>query len=113
MIAVTTMPITAMSIAVAATAIPSVSAPAAVPAAVIPRSSADEEPVHEPVRPIVAVRGAGVGIVGVIAPLADRSGIDHGNGDDRRADSNFFFNILSVCRCRKGQGQQHCHQNQA
>jgi hypothetical protein len=55
----------AAAIAIAA-ATPSMTAPA------VPRSDTDEDAAVKPVRAVIAVRCAGVGVIGVIAPLAIR-----------------------------------------
>jgi hypothetical protein len=114
----------------AATAIPTTMPPAAAtpaamaPTPVKPRARANEDAAIEPIRPIVPVRGAGVGVVGIIAPLADRGTINYRSGNNRGSDSNIIrivhiliwiarILILGRCRCRQGHSKQCCQNNQA
>jgi hypothetical protein len=86
------------------------------PAPVIPRPGANKDAAVEPIRPVVPVRGAGIRVVSVIAPLADRGTINYGSGNNRRADSNILIVhilILGHRRCCQGHSQQSCQQNQA
>ena len=81
------------------------------PAAVEPRTCADEEAAVEPLRPVKAVRGAGVRVVRVIAPIANRGTVDLGGHCDRGANAN-PYSYLGICRGRERQGQKHSEQNQ-
>ena len=47
---------------------------AAAPVTMTPRAGADEEAIHEPVRPVIAVRGASIRSVWVVAVFAHRRG---------------------------------------
>ena len=88
------------------------SIPAApVPATVVPRAGADENSAVEPLRPVIAIWGACIGVIRVIAPLADRGTVDHGSGHDCGTDPNSHLN-LGICACRKGQSKEHRQQNQ-
>ena len=113
---------------VAATISPSATTTALVPAAIgpammtptvsptpaVPRPDAEEYPVIKPVRCVVAVWGAGIGIIRVEAPIADRWPVDHGCGNNDGTDSNIIriFNILGYRRRRQRHSQQSCQQNQ-
>ena len=87
--------------------IPSVSvAPAPQPPRTVePRASPDEDATREPVRPIVAVRRASVGIISVVAVLADRrpGGVARPN-----VDANSHTHL----RLRKGKRHDHHHRQQ-
>ena len=83
-------------------------APAMTPSPAVPRSGAYEEAAIKPVWPIKAVWGAGVGIVGVIAPLADRRTVDVGSGDHGGTNTNIRLDILGHCRYRKRRREKHC-----
>jgi hypothetical protein len=84
-----------------------VTVPSAAPAPAIPRAYAKKHPVHEPIRSVKAVGRAGIGIVRVVAPLADRGTVFHGSGNKRRTNSNIFLDILGHCRYCERQSQQH------
>jgi hypothetical protein len=88
----------------------SATVPAAAPAPAPPWAYADEQSVIEPSRPVKAVGSTGIGVIGVIAPFADRRSVNHGSGNKRRADSNIFLNILILgyCRYREWQNQERC-----
>jgi hypothetical protein len=112
---ITATSITAMAVAAvtptAVTPAPaSVAIPAAVPAPAPPWTYADKQSVVEPSGPVKAVGSAGVGIVRVIAPIANRRSVNHGSGNKRRADSYILVNIfiLGYCRYRERQNQEHC-----
>lgn len=70
-----------------------------VPAPTVPRADADEEAAYEPVRSVITVRRASVGVVRVVAPVADRGTINVRGVTDRRADSDADSD-LGICRCR-------------
>jgi hypothetical protein len=56
---------------------------------VIPRSCADEDAVYEPARAIVAIRSAGIRIIGVITIGANWSSADaDANGTNSDSDNN-------------------------
>jgi hypothetical protein len=82
------------------------------PTPAVPRPYAEEHAAVEPTWPVIAVGCAGIGIVRVIAPCADRRTVDHGSSDKRGTDSYIFLDILSHCRHRERHSQQHCNQNQ-
>ena len=72
-----------------------------------PRAGADEDAADEIVRPVVAVRRTGVGIVAVVTVGADRRGTDGAvNGANPDADAN-----LRVGAARRGEKQdpQQCN----
>jgi len=75
------------------------------PVAVIPGSSADENAVHEPVRAVVAVRGAGVRIVAVITIGADRSGAHDDGGSDANTDADTNLGV-SAALCGEEQNSE-------
>jgi len=52
---------------------------------VIPRTRPDKESIHEPVWPVVAIRGTGIGIIVVIAVFTDRR-----PGNITRPDANSY-----------------------
>jgi hypothetical protein len=124
--------ITVATTSAVAAATPSTSAPAimAVPAVVIPRAYADEHAAVEPLRPVIAIRSARVGVIGVVAPFTNRRGIVRGrinhlwtDTDLRhvssigcissvRADFNPNCN-LGLGHRRERQSHNHCQQNQA
>jgi beta-lactamase regulating signal transducer with metallopeptidase domain len=104
---------------------PTAISPTVSSAPAVPRTNADEDTAVEPIRPIVAVRSAGIGVIGVITPWADRLCVDHRGGNDRRTDSHFVrilivlilivlvvLIVLGDCRCRKRNGQKRCNENQ-
>jgi hypothetical protein len=102
----------AVAATVAISATIAIAAPA-VPAPSVPRAGADEHAAVEPVRTVIAVRGASIGIILVIAPrairgavVADISGINHCGAD---ADSNSDLGA----RRYSGERQNHkrCQQN--
>jgi len=107
----------------AATAIPSVPAipaatiPTMTPSPAIPRPGSDEDPAIEPIRPVVAVRDAGIGVVRIIAPRADRGSVGLRRRGSRRIGYGIriirILLILSRCRYRQRNSQQGCQQNQA
>jgi hypothetical protein len=82
------------------------------PTPAVPWSSADEDAAIKPVRPIEAVRSAGVRIIGVIAPLADWRTVDDGSGHHGGTNADILFDILGHCRYRKWRCEKHCKQNQ-
>ncbi len=115
----TTVCVSATSIATAAIATPAVAVSTAtvpaVPATAIPavpRAYADEHAAVEPLRAVIAVRGAGVGVIGVIAPFTDRRTVIVRCGNDVGADSDSHA-YLGICRNCKRHGQEHRKQNQA
>jgi hypothetical protein len=74
-------------------------------AAVIPRASADEHAAYKPVRSVIAIRRAGVGIISVIAIRAD------GSCTDARihwADADAHGNLRVCGPRRKQQNPQQC-----
>jgi hypothetical protein len=91
---------------------PAITPATTVPAAVIPWPGTDKDATKEPARPVIAIWRASIGIIGVIAPLADWGTVNLGSGNDRGADSNIHPDILSPCRYRERHSQQHCQKNQ-
>jgi len=89
-----------------------VAAPAVSKAPSVPRADTDEEAAVKPLRPVVSVGRAGVGVVRVVAPIADGRTVGIRGFSDRRANSDTHSH-LGVCRCRERQSQKHCEQNEA
>ena len=113
-ISATSVAIAAASVSVAATAVAAATAPAMMPAPSVPRANADEDAAVEPVRSVIAIRGAGVGVVGVVAPLAVRRTIRHRSINDRGANPHSDCHLgVCVCRQRQWQSQNHREQNQS
>ena len=66
--------------------------------AVEPRAGADEDAVHEVVRAVEAVGGAGVRIITVVAIGADRGGTDRdSHGTNANADTNADLRVGTAC----------------
>ena len=82
------------------------------PAPAVPRADADEEAAAEPLRSVIAIRGAGVGVIRVVAPIANRGAVNVGGGNDRGTDAH-SHRYLGICRGRERQSQKHREQNQA
>ncbi len=63
--------------------------------AAVPRARTDEHTAQEPVRTVIAVRGAVIGPVGVIAILADRRPdyLDRGRVGYHRADADAYRDL--------------------
>jgi hypothetical protein len=60
------------------------------PAPAVPRADADKDAAVKPIRTVIAIRGAGIRVVGVIAPLAIRGAVSIvsiGSINYRRADA--------------------------
>jgi hypothetical protein len=82
------------------------------PAPAVPRSDANERAAVEPLRTVIAIRRAGVGVIIVVAPITDRGAVGIRGVSDCGANANTLIH-LSVCRYRERQSQKHCYQNQA
>jgi hypothetical protein len=69
---------------------PTAAIPIAMVIAVIPRASSDEDSVHEITRSVIAVRGAGIGIIIIVSIRADRRScrVPGPNCHAHRANSN-------------------------
>jgi hypothetical protein len=80
---------------------------------VIPWAYTDEQTAVEPLRAVIAVRRAGIGVVRVIAPLASRRTVVHGRGNDFGSNANPDSLLSICCRCRERQSQKSRKQNQA
>jgi hypothetical protein len=81
-IATSTARIAASSIGIATASVTvAAAAPAMTPAPVVPRSDADEDAAVKPVRTVITVRGASVGVIRVIAPFAIRGTVISGIAD--------------------------------
>jgi hypothetical protein len=102
-IAVTAVAVSA-AIAIAAAIAVSATAP------VVPGSDADEDAAVEPVRAVIAVRGAGVRVIGVVAPLAIRGTVIGGIADCRaNADTDRDLGIRRYSGERKN--HKRCQHN--
>jgi len=99
----------AVSAATPAAATPTV---AATPAPAVPRPDADEDAVVEPSRPVKAVGGAGIGVVRVVAPIANRGTVFIRSGNDRGADSHTHIHLGRCSYCKR-QSQKHRYHNQS
>ena len=75
--------------------------------AVIPRTSANEDPVYEVVRAVVASRRAGIGIIAIVAIGANGGGA---NADRDRANSDAYAN--ANLRAGVGGGEEECEGSQ-
>jgi hypothetical protein len=82
------------------------------PSPAVPRAYADEEAAAEPLRPVIAIGSAGVGVIRVVAPIANRGAVNVGGGNDRGTDAH-SHSYLGICRGRERQSQKHREQNQA
>ncbi len=89
----------------------SVAAPAisAAPSPVVPGTGTDEDTACEPARTVIAVRGARVGVIGIVPPIADRRTIVIRSRHHRRphADSN---RNLGMGRSCKRHHQKRCYE---
>ena len=71
-----------------------------------PGAGADEDATAEPVRPVIAIRRAGIWCVGIVSVGADRR-----TRDDRRRSADSYSNRYALCvRQRRGTEHQteHC-----
>jgi hypothetical protein len=100
-----------VSASIAVTA-PAPSPTAAAPAPVVPGTDPDEEAAREPFRAVIPVRGTGVRVIVVIAPIAYRGTIGYRSGNDRRTDAHADGDLRRG-HCGKRQSQKCCYQNQA
>jgi hypothetical protein len=84
----------------------------AVPAA-IPGACADEDAAVEPVGSVIAVRGASVWIIRVIAIAADRCRVDDYGGwiANFRADTDSDGDLGVCCGHQSQRDRDQCHQN--
>jgi hypothetical protein len=76
------------AVAVAVSAMIAVEARMTIPAPVIPGTDADKDAAEEPARPVIAIGGAGIRVIGVIAPRAIRGTVIDGGGDHCGADAD-------------------------
>lgn len=93
---------------------PAAAAPATSPSPVIPGAGADEDSTDKPVRAVVAIRRAVVGIVRIVPPCAFWWTVVVGSGNHRRSDSDSHGDLgLRRRNNRKGKHCNHCQQHQA
>jgi hypothetical protein len=111
-VAIPTAAVTAATISVSTAIAVSVTAPAMTPAPSIPRADAKKDAAVKPVRTVIAVGGAGIRVIRVVAPLAIRgtviaviSGIHH-----RWADAHTYPD-LGIRHDGERQNHKHCQQN--
>jgi len=90
--------------AIAVPAAISVAAVAVTPAPAVPRSDANERAAVEPLRTVIAIRRAGVGVIIVVAPITDRGAVGIRGVSDCGANANTLIH-LSVCRYRERQSR--------
>jgi hypothetical protein len=62
-----------------------------------PRTRTDEEAAREPLRTVIPIRGAVIGVVAVITRFADWGTIGHGSRDDLGTNPH-AYSYLSVGR---------------
>ena len=103
---------TAAAIVPAATVAPTTAAPAMTPAPAVPRTSADEDAAVKPVRTVVAIRGTGIGVIGVVAPFAVRRAVIAvivipGSRNDCWADA-YSYRDLGIRHDGAGENHKHC-----
>lgn len=89
--------VAATSVIATAPVVKIASVPAVTVIAVIPGTDADEDAVHEPVRAVVAVWGASIRIIVVIAIGANRGGANDDGGSNGNAEAD-----LGMSTARRG-----------
>jgi hypothetical protein len=104
-IAVAAATAVATATAVAAATAVATATPAAV--AAVPRPCADEDAAIKPIRPVVAIRGARIRIVAVVAPIAGRGVVHHGCGNHCGTNAHSHPD-LGRGHAGQRQSQQHC-----
>jgi len=92
--------------------VPAAPSPRPSPSPSIPGPDTDEETACKPLRPVVAVRSAGVGVIGVVAPVTYWRPVLHRRGNHRRSDSNAHSH-LGVRLQSEGDHQKRCDQCKA
>ena len=104
---VTAVAVVTAAAVVAMAVIPATVEAVAIVAAVEPRASADEDAADEVVRPVIAIRGAGVRIIAVVTVGANRRWAD---GAVDGTYSNGHANLrVSAARGGKKQNSQQCN----
>jgi hypothetical protein len=83
----------AASIAIAPTVSVPATPAAAIPAAVVPGARTDEHSAHEPIRTVVSIGRALIGIVAVITPLASWRAISDRSRDHIGTDAYTYRNL--------------------
>jgi len=87
------------AVAVSAAITPSAAVPAVAPAPAIPGTSANEDAADKPVRAVIAIRRTGIGIIGIVAPLANWRPVLDRSRDNVRSNpyANSDLGVRSDC----------------
>jgi hypothetical protein len=105
--AVITVPMPVAIAGMIAVAVPRMPIKAMAIIAVVPRARANEDAVHEPVRPVIPIRSAGVRIVAIISIRTNRR---RPHTRDYWSNANAHRNLSVSASCGgKNQNCQKCH----
>lgn len=115
-VAISTAIAVSAAIAVAATtptATTAVATPTMSPTPAVPGTYANEHTAVKPLRSVIAVRRAAIGVIGVVAPFTHRGTVIHWRCYNFRPDTNSNANInLGIRLHGERQGEQHRNHDQ-